>query len=327
MAPVLHAATMARNIASITQLVVSQNYAGMALDYEGLQAGDRTAFTAFVQQLGASLHAAHKTLAVSLFAKTDDAGDDPRDVAQDHAAIGAAADQVWLMTYDYHWDTSPPGPVAPAGWVHDVLAYATTLIPPQKLSVGLDTAGYDWVGNQGQVISYAQAMQLATSHGVAVQFDPTSQAPWVRYTAPDGAAHEGGREHRQRPSQAVRGRLVRSQQRLPLDVRTTRPHPVARPGQKLTALRATSGTATKPVVPPPMSGRSRERFGRLRRWVGAGGVCARCARGRGVAGGRAGGRARPAGPGSESVAARLAEWGRDHGFGPLVTWLEGLHTT
>jgi hypothetical protein len=27
-------------------------------------------------------------------------------------------------------------------------------------------------------------------------------------------------------------------------------------------------------------------------------------------------------PGSDSVAARLAEWGRDHGLGPLVTWLE-----
>ncbi len=190
-APVLHdPATMARNIASITQLAVSQNDAGIALDYEELQAGDRTAFTTFVQQLAASLHAAHKTLAVSLFAKTDDAGTDPRDAAQDYAAIGAAADQVWLMTYDYHWDTSPPGPVAPAGWVHDVLAYATTLIPPQKLSVGLDTAGYDWVGNQGQVISYTQAMQLASSHGAAVQVDPTSQSPWFRYTDPNGTAHE-----------------------------------------------------------------------------------------------------------------------------------------
>ena len=27
-------------------------------------------------------------------------------------------------------------------------------------------------------------------------------------------------------------------------------------------------------------------------------------------------------PGSDSVAARLAEWGRDHGLGPLITWLE-----
>lgn len=190
-APVLHdPATTARNIASITQLAVSQNYAGIALDYEELQAGDRTAFTAFVQQLAVSLHAAHKTLAVSLFAKTDDAGTDPRDVAQDYAAIGSAADQVWLMTYDYHWDASPPGPVAPADWVHDVLAYATTQIPPQKLSVGLDTSGYDWVGDQGQVISYTQAMQLATSHGAAVQFDPTSQSPWFRYTDPNGTAHE-----------------------------------------------------------------------------------------------------------------------------------------
>ena len=190
-APVLHdPATMARNIASITQLAVSQNDAGIALDYEELQAGDRTAFTTFVQQLAASLHAAHKTLAVSLFAKTDDAGTDPRDAAQDYAAIGAAADQVWLMTYDYHWSTSPPGPVAPADWVHEVLAYATTQIPPQKLSVGLDTAGYDWVGNQGQVISYTQAMQLASSHGAAVQVDPTSQSPWFRYTDSDGTQHE-----------------------------------------------------------------------------------------------------------------------------------------
>ncbi|MGB6225003.1 MAG: hypothetical protein WBF76_06515, partial [Pseudonocardiaceae bacterium] len=27
-------------------------------------------------------------------------------------------------------------------------------------------------------------------------------------------------------------------------------------------------------------------------------------------------------PGTDSVAARLAEWGRDHGFDGLITWLE-----
>ncbi len=190
-APVIHdPATMRRNISSITQLAVSQNYAGIDLDYEELQAGDRAAFTTFVQQLADSLHAAHKTLSVALFAKVDDAGDDPRNVAQDYAAIGAAADEVRLMTYDYHWETSPPGPVAPASWVHDVLAYATTQIPPQKLVVGLDQAGYDWVGDQGTTISYSQAMSLASSHGVAVQWDPLSQSPWFRYTDPNGTQHE-----------------------------------------------------------------------------------------------------------------------------------------
>jgi spore germination protein len=190
-APVLHdPATMQRNIASITQLAVSQNYAGIDLDYEELQAGDRAAFTSFVQQLATSLHDEDKTLSVALFAKVDDAGDDPRNVAQDYAAIGKAADEVRLMTYDYHWETSPPGPLSPSGWVHDVLAYATTVIPPQKLVVGLDQAGYDWVGDQGTTISWSQATSLASQHGVAVQWDPLSQSPWFRYTDANGTQHE-----------------------------------------------------------------------------------------------------------------------------------------
>jgi spore germination protein len=190
-APILHdPATMSRNISSITQLVVSQGYAGIDLDYEELRGGDRAAFSTFVSRLADSLHAEHKRLSVALFAKTDDAGEDERNVAQDYAAVGAAADEVRLMTYDYHWETSPPGPLAPSGWVHDVLAYATTVIPPAKLVVGLDAAGYDWVGDQAQPITHAQATQLAASHGVRVQFDPLSRSPWFRYTDGQGAQHE-----------------------------------------------------------------------------------------------------------------------------------------
>jgi spore germination protein YaaH len=190
-APLLHdPATMARNISSITRLAVSGGYAGIDLDYEELHGDDRAAFSAFVTQLADSLHAAHKKLSVAVFAKTDDAGEDQRNVAQDYAAIGAAADEVRLMTYDYHWETSPPGPLAPSGWVHDVLAYATTVIPPDKLVVGLDAAGYDWVGNRAQPITFARATQLAASHGAAVAFDPLSRSPWFRYTDAEGTDHE-----------------------------------------------------------------------------------------------------------------------------------------
>jgi spore germination protein YaaH len=37
------------------------------------------------------------------------------------------------MTYDYSWDTSPPGPIAPADWVREVIAWTVTEIPRHKV--------------------------------------------------------------------------------------------------------------------------------------------------------------------------------------------------
>ena len=64
------------------------------------------------------------------------------------------------------------------------------MIPPGKLVVGLDAAGYDWVGDQARPITFAQATELAASHGVEVQFDPLSRSPWFRYTDGKGTPHE-----------------------------------------------------------------------------------------------------------------------------------------
>jgi spore germination protein len=62
-----------------------------------------------------------------------DAGDDGRNAAQDFRAIGVAVDEVRVMTYDYSWDTSPPGPIAPADWVREVIAWTVTEIPRHKV--------------------------------------------------------------------------------------------------------------------------------------------------------------------------------------------------
>jgi spore germination protein YaaH len=187
---VLHdPAVMARHVAAIVALVQRQHYAGIDIDYEDLHAADRQAFAAFVTDLAAALHAKGKILSVALFAKTTNAGTDPRNVAQDYAAIGRAADQVRLMAYDYHWGSSPPGPVAPIGWVRDVLNYAKSQIPAQKIILGVPLYGYDWIGSHGVAVSWLQAFRLATTYKATTRFDTSSQTPWFSYT--DGA----GRKH------------------------------------------------------------------------------------------------------------------------------------
>ena len=137
-------ALMSRHIAAIVSLADRENYAGIDIDYEGLHAGDRQALSTFITRLAAALHAHGKILSVAVFAKTSDAGYGGQNVAQDYAAIGRAADQVRRMAYDYHWNTSAPGPIAPISWVRSVIDYARTQIPAARLVLGIPLYGYDW---------------------------------------------------------------------------------------------------------------------------------------------------------------------------------------
>ncbi len=181
-------ALMAQQVAAIVALVQRHDYAGVDIDYENLHAGDRLAFSTFVRDLAAALHAHGKLLSVAVFAKTSNAGTDPRNLAQDYAAIGRVADQVRLMGYDYHWATSPPGPVAPVGWIRAVLRYAKTQIPASKIILGIPLYGYDWSGGHGTAISWLQALRLSRQYHAPPRYNTTSQAPWFSYT--DAAGHK-----------------------------------------------------------------------------------------------------------------------------------------
>jgi spore germination protein YaaH len=180
---------MDQHVAAIVALAVSAGYAGIDVDYEDLEAADRQAFTLFVTHLAAALQARGKTLSVALFAKATDAGYAPRNVAQDYAAIGRVVDQVRLMSYDYHWASSPPGPIAPLSWVRDVVRYAKTEIPAAKIVLGVPLYGYDWSAGHGTGLSWRQATRLSAQYQATVHYDVTAEAPWFSYTDRSGAPH------------------------------------------------------------------------------------------------------------------------------------------
>lgn len=181
--------TMRTHVREIVDLVVESGYDGIDIDYESLRAVDRDPFTTFVEQLGAALRTEGKTLAVDVHPKTSDSGDDERNRAQDYRAIGAAADQVRLMAYDYSWDTSPPGPVAPAQWVEDVVAWTVTQIPPAKVVLGVDLLGYEWGSGPGATVDYEEAVRMARERHATIQREPDG-TPWFAYDDSMGNRHE-----------------------------------------------------------------------------------------------------------------------------------------
>ncbi len=177
------------HVNAVVSLIQTNGLDGIQIDYEDLPATKRSAFTAFITELGAAIHAVDKLLYVTVHVKEDDAGYDDRNVSQDYAAIGKAADMVCLMAYDWHWSTGPPGAIAPYDWVERVLRYSVTQIPANKILLGVGLFGYDWSGGTATNLTWRQVVALAAIHTADEAWDVGGQSPHFSYTL-DGVEHE-----------------------------------------------------------------------------------------------------------------------------------------
>ena len=161
---------------AITDLVLAKAYDGIDIDYERIPTASRANFTAFAQVLAAKLHAAGKKLSITVYAKTSDAQNWDGPGSQDWPALGAVADSIKIMAYDYHWSTSAAGAITPLTWLDQVVTYAEQAIPAAKIIVGLPWYGYDWQGSNGAGVVYDQAMSLATANNATITRDANGEA-------------------------------------------------------------------------------------------------------------------------------------------------------
>lgn len=176
-----------RHVEALVEAANKPGVAGIDLDYESLPAESRSAFSEFVRELAAALDAVDRRLTVTVHAKIEEPGTSPAAQAQDWRAIAAAADEVRIMAYDHSWSESEPGPVAPLPWVEEVLRFATQQMPPEKVSLGLATYGYDWPeGRPGDDVAWADAREILAEHDVDEVWDEDAAAPWFTYTDASG---------------------------------------------------------------------------------------------------------------------------------------------
>ena len=171
-----------------------KGYQGLDIDFEYILAEDRDAFTRFVQNAVKFFNALGYQVSVALAPKTSSDQVGLLYEGKDYPALGAAANRVLLMTYEWGYTYGPPMAVAPLNMVRRVVEYAVTEIPPQKIKLGIPNYGYDWPlpyerrVTRARTIGNIEAVQIAIEHGVNIQFDEVAQSPFFRYT-------EAGIEH------------------------------------------------------------------------------------------------------------------------------------
>jgi spore germination protein YaaH len=181
-------------VQAITNMVVTNNFDGVDLDFEGFAFVDsnktwpKTAplWTALVKELSAALHAQKKILSVSTPYVLDPKGTQRGYYVYAWAAIAPYIDRLRIMTYDY--SVSKVGPIGPISWAERTVQYAVTVMPASKVYIGIAGYGRDWVtavngvcpanvasvikaGAKAATFVMRDAQNLAASYGVTPTYD------------------------------------------------------------------------------------------------------------------------------------------------------------
>ncbi|HPM78725.1 MAG TPA: glycosyl hydrolase family 18 protein [bacterium] len=186
-------------IDNLVEAVVDAGADGVNFDFEALPVEVKGQFVALVQDAAEALAEEIDAPAISVATPAIDwAG------AYDFDQL-AAAGRLFVMTYDYHWSSGDPGPVAPLygsdrwgdyayDWTID--DYRTYLAPygVDRVVLGLPLYGYDWpsldASVPGEATGTADAWTMAGAWEFAAQqgggdWDDASSTPYLIYQ--DGA--------------------------------------------------------------------------------------------------------------------------------------------
>lgn len=168
--------------------MLKKGYRGFDIDFEFVLPEDAAAFLSFVTNASQIMHNYGFFVNVDLAPKASSEQRGLLYEAHNYAALGAVVDTVLVMTYEWGYTYGPPMAVAPIGPVTQVIQYALSQIPKEKIMFGVPNYGYDWTLpfekgiTRAESIGNQYAVTVAANHGVAIEYDAVSEAPFFHYS-------------------------------------------------------------------------------------------------------------------------------------------------
>lgn len=184
-----------RLIQDLLETVKDRGYSGVDVDFEYILPEDGPGYAQFVGRLRQAMNEQGYRVSVALAPKIS--ADQPGLLYEgmNYRLLGQNADYVFLMTYEWGYTYGPPMAVAPINKVRQVLDYAVTEIPREKIIMGIPNYAYDWTlpfergVTKAALIGNVEAVRIAAENGSEILFDETAQSPYFTYVR-DGIQHE-----------------------------------------------------------------------------------------------------------------------------------------
>lgn len=173
-------------INNIINIMRQKNYYGLNIDFEYIYPSDKENYNNFLQKITDRLNALGYIVLTAVAPKLTGDQQGLLYEAHDYPAHGRIVDRVILMTYEWGYLAGPPQAVAPLREVRRVLDYAVTVIPRNKILMGIPNYGYDWVlpyrrGTLATTFSNIEAVNRAFRNRAEIKFDESAQSPYYNY--------------------------------------------------------------------------------------------------------------------------------------------------
>lgn len=184
-----------QTIMNIVSVMAQRGYMALNVDLEYVPPADTKLYNAFLQRLVDTLRPLGYLVSSALAPKVSAAQSGTLYEAHDYEAHGRILDFVILMTYEWGWSGGPPRAVAPLNEVMKVVNYALSVIPANKIIMGIPLYGYDWTlpyvsgGRWAPSLSSQAAVERAAQYGAVIQYDEESQSPFFHYFDQEGKEH------------------------------------------------------------------------------------------------------------------------------------------
>ena len=155
-----------RFIGSVINQLFKYKFSGVNIDFENLDASLKDKLNLFQKELYSQLNKRGFLVTQDIQANEE---------SHDAQELSKYNDYLILMAYDLHYAESNPGPIADVNWIESLISKIVTQVDPDKIILGIAGYGYDWpLGDEGDDITYSEALVTAKESDVSVSYDPSS---------------------------------------------------------------------------------------------------------------------------------------------------------
>jgi spore germination protein len=175
------------NIGNIIEILQRKGYYGVNITFQFINSENSRSYERFINRIVERLKQEGFLVFITISENFIIEVDRVTFEKIDFLNMGKIVDGVTVLNYNWGSSYGPPGPVASVFLMEKFIDYINTMIPSEKMEIGIPIIGYDWelpyiIGvTKANSLTLNSVIALARETNSVILFDEVSQNPYFRY--------------------------------------------------------------------------------------------------------------------------------------------------